>query len=228
MNKENPSFLQSLAALTPHLNAPAKKDLAALANMMSLFHVNSFAELHTALVKQRQAFMKTPEGFAARIADFQSGVVPEIGAPDTVETLVADFRKATGATVKLIAKKFAIELVDKNDADAFERWLKTGVKPPTVEERLQAEIEPEIRAALELRDQSRRELAPETIERVLEIAKRVKTARKIPGLALFMRGIGVVPTTKSATAMLNELRRFLEVFAVNRFKATQIRESGEN
>jgi hypothetical protein len=42
-----------------------------------------------------------------------------------------------------------------------------------------------------------------------------------------MRGLDVVPTAKSAAAMIKELRNFLEDYALNRFKATQIRESGE-
>lgn len=227
MKDDKIPFLQSLQALAPHLNATAKKELDALVELTTLFRATSVAELKTALVKQRKAFAKTPEGFAARVADFKNGVAPDFGEPDAVETLVADFRKATGTTVKLLAKKFEIELVDKNDADAFERWLRTGVKPPTVEERLREKIEPEINAALELRDRSRRELAPETIERIMLVAERVKTTYKLPGLKLFMRGIDVVPTSKSAPAMLKELRRFLDVFAVNRFKATQIRDANE-
>ena len=130
--------------------------------------------------------------------------------------------------MKAVAKKFDIALVDKNDVEAFERWLKTGVKPPTVEERLQAEIAPEIQAAVELRDHTRRELAPETIDRIMLVAERVKTAHKVPGLTLFMRGVDVVPTAKTAAALIKELRNFLEDYALNRFKATQIRESGEN
>lgn len=231
---EKVSFLQSLQALLPFLNAAAKRELDALEELLATFQATTIAELKTTLLKfkttlqkERQKLGKTPEGFVARITDFQNGVVPEGGEPDTVETLVADFGKASNTLVKAVAKKFDIALVDKKDVDAFERWLKTGVKPPTVEERLQAEIEPEIQSAVELRDQTRRELAPETIDQIILVAERVKTAHKMPGLALFMRGLDVVPTTKSATAMLKELRRFLEEFALNRFKATQIRESGE-
>ena len=227
MKEENSPLLQALQGFAPALNAAAKKELDALVELFSTFRATSIAELKNALVKERKAFAKTPEGFVARIADFQNGVAPNFGAPDSVETLVADFRKATGPTVKAIAKKFDVALVDKNDADAFERWLKTGVKPPTVEERLQAEIEPEIQAALELRDQTRRELTPETIDQIMLVAERVKTAHKIPGLALFMRGLDVVPTAKSAAALVKELRNFLEDYALNRFKATQIRESGQ-
>lgn len=233
MKEEKSALLQAIQALTPVLNAAAQKELKALEELLTSFQASSLVELKTELLKfqktlqkERQKLGKTPEGFVARIADFQNGVVPEVGEPDTLETLVADFRKATGPTVKQIAKKFEIALIDKNDADAFERWLKTGVKPPTVEERLQAEIAPEIQAALELRDQTRRELAPETIAQIMLVAERVKTAHKIPGLALFMRGLDVVPTTKSAAAMIKELRNFLEDYALNRFKATQIRESG--
>lgn len=235
MTAENTTFLQALQALTPFLNATAKKDLLALEELLATFQASSIAELKTTLLKfkttlekERQKLGKTPDGFVARVVDFQNGATAaESGEPETVETLVADFGKASGPVVKAVAKKFDLALVDKNDVDAFERWLKTGVKPPTVEERLQAEIEPEILAALELRDQTRRELAPETIDQIMLVAERVKMTRKMPGLALFMRGIDVVPTTKSAAAMLKELRRFLEDFALNRFKATQIRESGD-
>lgn len=234
MKEEKPTLLQALQAFAPVLNAAAQKELGALEELLTTFQAPSFLELKTELLKfqktlqkERQKLAKTPEGFVARIADFQNGVSPDFGEPDTVETLVADFGKASGPVVKAVAKKFAIALVDKKDADAFERWLKTGVKPPTVEERLQAEIAPEIQAALELRDQTRRELTPETIEQIILVAERVKTAFKTPGLALFMRGLDVVPTTKSAAAMIKELRRFLEEFALNRFKATQIRESGD-
>lgn len=224
MKEEKKTFLETLQALAPVLNAAAKKELDALVELFAMFRATSIAELKNALVKQRKAFAKTPEGFVARIADFQNGVAPDFGEPDTVETLVADFRKATGPTVKLIAQKFEIELVDKNDADAFERWLKTGVKPPTVEERLQAEIASEIQTALELRDQTRRELAPETIKQILAVAERVKKAFKAPGLALFMRGIDAIPTAKTPASLIKELRDFLEDVAVNRQKAMQINE----
>ena len=234
MKEEKSALLQAFQALTPVLNAAAQKELKALEELLTTFQASSLVELKTELLKfkktlqkERQKLAKTPEGFVARIADFQNGVVPEIGEPDTVETLVADFGKASGPLVKAVAKKFEIALVDKKDVDAFERWLKTGVKPPTVEERLQAEIEPEIQVALELRDQTRRELAPETIAQIMLVAERVKTTRKTPGLALFMRGLDVVPTAKSAAALIKELRNFLEDYALNRFKATQIRESGE-
>ena len=234
MKEEKSALLQAFQALTPVLNAAAQKELKALEELLTTFQASSLVELKTELLKfkktlqkERQKLAKTPEGFVARIADFQNGVVPEIGEPDTVETLVADFGKASGPLVKAVAKKFEIALVDKKDVDAFERWLKTGVKPPTVEERLQAEIAPEIAAALELRDQTRRELAPETIAQIMLVAERVKTTRKTPGLALFMRGLDVVPTAKSAAALIKELRNFLEDYALNRFKATQIRESGE-
>ncbi len=116
----------------------------------------------------------------------------------------------------------------QKELDAFERWLKTGVKPPTVEERLQAAVAPEIQAALELRDRARRELAPETIEPIILVAERVKTAYKTPGLALFMRGLDVVPTAQSVAALVKELRNFLEDHALDRFKATKIRQLGEN
>ncbi len=224
MKEEKKTFLEALQALAPVLNAAAKKELDALVELFAMFRATSIAELKNALVKQRKAFAKTPEGFVARIADFQNGVAPDFGEPDTVETLVADFRKATGPTVKLIAQKFEIELVDKNDADAFERWLKTGVKPPTVEERLQAEIASEIQTALELRDQTRRELAPETIKQILAVAERVKKAFKAPGLALFMRGIDAIPTAKTPASLIKELRDFLEDVAVNRQKAMQINQ----
>lgn len=234
MKEEKSPLLQALQALTPVLNAAAQKELKALEELLATFQSPSISELKTELLKfkktlqkERQKLGKTPEGFVARVVDFQNGVVPEIGEPDAVETLVADFGKASGPLVKAVAKKFELALVDKNDVDAFERWLKTGVKPPTVEERLQAEIEPDIQAALELRDQTRRELAPETIDQIILVAERVKTAYKTPGLELFMRGLDVVPTAKSAAAMIKELRRFLEEFALNRFKATQIRESGD-
>lgn len=234
MKEEKSPLLQAFQALTPVLNAAAQKELKALEELLTSFQASSLVELKTELLKfkktlqkERQKLAKTPEGFVARIIDFQNGVVPEGGEPDAVETLVADFGKASGPLVKAVAKKFDIALVDKKDVDAFERWLKTGVKPPTVEERLQAEIEPEIQAALELRDQTRRELAPETIAQIMLVAERVKTAHKIPGLVLFMRGLDVVPTAKSAAALIKELRNFLEDYALNRFKATQIRESGE-
>lgn len=234
MKEEKSPLLQAFQALTPVLNAAAQKELKALEELLTSFQASSLVELKTELLKfkktlqkERQKLAKTPEGFVARIVDFQNGVVPEVGEPDTVETLVADFGKASGPLVKAVAKKFDIALVDKKDVDAFERWLKTGVKPPTVEERLQAEIEPEIQAALELRDQTRRELAPETIDQIMLVAERVKTARKTPGLVLFMRGLDVVPTAKSSAALIKELRNFLEDYALNRFKATQIRESGE-
>lgn len=235
MKEEKSPLLQAFQALTPVLNAAAQKELKALEELLATFQAPSISELKTELLKfkktlqkERQKLGKTPEGFVARVVDFQNGVVPEIGEPDSVETLVADFGKASGPLVKAVAKKFDLALVDKNDVDAFERWLKTGVKPPTVEERLQAEIASEIQAALALRDQTRRELAPETIDQIILVAERVKTAYKTPGLTLFMRGLDVVPTAKSAAAMIKELRRFLEEFALNRFKATQIRESGEN
>lgn len=224
MKEEKKTFLEALQALAPVLNAAAKKELDALVELFAMFRATSIAELKNALVKQRKAFAKTPEGFVARIADFQNGVAPDFGEPDTVETLVADFRKATGPTVKLIAQKFEIALVDKNDADAFERWLKTGVKPPTVEERLQAEIASEIQTALELRDRTRRELAPETIKQILAVAERVKKAFKAPGLALFMRGIDAIPTAKTPASLIKELRDFLEDVAVNRQKAMQINQ----
>ena len=224
MKEDKKTFLEALQAFAPVLNAAAKKELDALVELFAMFRATSIAELKNALVKQRKAFAKTPEGFVARIADFQNGVAPDFGEPDTVETLVADFRKATGPTVKLIAQKFEIELVDKNDADAFERWLKTGVKPPTVEERLQAEIAPEIQAALELRDQTRRELTPETIKQILVVAERVKKAYKAPGLALFMRGINATPTAKTPAALIKELHDFLKDVALNRQKAMQINE----
>jgi len=228
MKEDKKTFLEALQAFAPVLNAAAQKELKALVELFAMFRATSIVELKNALVKQRQTFAKTPEGFVARVADFQNGVAPDFGEPDTVETLVADFRKATNTLVKAVAKKFDIALADKNDADAFERWLKTGVKPPTVEERLQAEIEPEIQAALELRDQTRRELTAETIKQILVVAERVKKAFKAPGLALFMRGIDAIPTAKTTTALVKELRDFLEDVALNRQKATQIREAGEN
>ena len=224
MKEDKKTFLEALQAFAPVLNAAAKKELDALVELFAMFRATSIAELKNALVKQRKAFAKTPEGFVARIADFQNGVAPDFGEPDTVETLVADFRKATGPTVKTIAKKFDIELVDKNDADAFERWLKTGVKPPTLEERLQAEIEPEIQAALELRDQTRSELASETIDQILVVAERVKKTYKAPGLVLFMRGINATPTAKTPAALIKELHDFLKDVALNRQKAMQINE----
>lgn len=234
MKEEKSPLLQAFQALTPVLNAAAQKELKALEELLTTFQASSFVDLKTELLKfkktlqkERQKLAKTPEGFVARVVDFQNGVVPEIGEPDTIETLVADFGKASGPLVKAVAKKFEIALIDKKDVDAFERWLKTGVKPPTVEERLQAEIEPEIQAALELRDQTRRELAPETIDQIMLVAERVKTAHKVPGLTLFMRGVDVVPTAKTAAALIKELRNFLEDYALNRFKATQIRESGD-
>lgn len=234
MKEEKSPLLQAFQALTPVLNAAAQKELKALEELLATFQAPSISELKTELLKfkktlqkERQKLGKTPEGFVARVVDFQNGVVPEIGEPDAVETLVADFGKASGPLVKAVAKKFDIALVDKNDVEAFERWLKTGVKPPTVEERLQAEIAPEIQAAVELRDQTRRELAPETIDQIMLVAERVKTAHKVPGLTLFMRGVDVVPTAKTAAALIKELRNFLEDYALNRFKATQIRESGE-
>lgn len=234
MKEEKSPLLQAFQALTPVLNAAAQRELKALEELLTTFQAASLVELKTELLKfkktlqkERQKLAKTPEGFVARITDFQNGVVPEGGEPDTVETLVADFGKASNTLVKAVAKKFDIALVDKKDVDAFERWLKTGVKPPTVEERLQAEIAPEIDAALELRDQTRRELTPETIEQIMLVAERVKTVHKVPGLTLFMRGVDVVPTAKTAAALIKELRNFLEDYALNRFKATQIRESGE-
>ena len=42
-----------------------------------------------------------------------------------------------------------------------------------------------------------------------------------------MRGIDAIPTAKTTTALVKELRDFLEDVALNRQKATQIRESGE-
>lgn len=235
MKEEKSPLLQAFQALIPVLNAAAQKELKALEELLTTFQASSLVDLKTELLKfkktlqkERQKLAKTPEGFVARISDFLNGVVPEGGEPDSVETLVADFGKASGPLVKAVAKKFDIALVDKKDVDAFERWLKTGVKPPTVEERLQAEIAPEIDAALELRDQTRRELAPETIDQIMLVAERVKTTHKVPGLTLFMRGIDVVPTAKTAAALIKELRNFLEDYALNRFKATQIREAGEN
>ncbi len=223
-NAEKVTFLQSLQALVPFLSANAKKELEALAELLAMFKTTSLAELKNALVKQRKNFLKTPDGFIARIEKFQNGETPDFGDPDTVETLVADFRKATASTVKAVAKKFDLALTDKKDADAFEHWLKTGVKPPTAEELLKGEIEPEIKRALELRDQTRRELAPETIRQILEVAERVKKTFKAPGLAIFMRGVDAIPTAKTVAALMKELRDFLEDYALNRYKATQIRE----
>ena len=37
-----------------------------------------------------------------------------------------------------------------------------------------------------------------------------------------------LPNRGAIIGVIKELRRFLEEFALNRFKATQIRESGEN
>ena len=65
MKDDKIPFLQSLQALAPHLNATAKKELDALVELTTLFRAASVAELKTALVKQRKAFAKTPEGFAA-------------------------------------------------------------------------------------------------------------------------------------------------------------------
>lgn len=223
-DEKTTSLVEFLRAVAPAVNAKVGAEIAELEKLLTAFGATSIRELSGPILKERDKWRKSPEGFAARIADFLAAQDAGTEAPETVETLVADFAKATGTTVKAVAKKFGIELADKNDAPDFERWLRTGVKPPTLEEKLRDQIAPEIELALELRDQTRRELAPETIDQIVAVAERVKTAFKLPGLALFMRGIDCVPTSKTAAAAMKELRRLLEDFALNRTKATQIRE----
>lgn len=227
MTENSISFIQSLNALSPHLSASARREVAALDEILTAFRASSFVEIKNQLVKLRQNMRDTPAGFISRIEDFLAGVASEFGDVDTVETLGAEFRKAAAATVKLVAKKFDVALTDKKDAEAFERWLRDGVKPPTVEERLSVLLEPEIRLALELRDQTRRELSSDAIRQILAVAERVKAAHKVAGLAVFMRGIEVEPEGKTAASLLKELRLHLEACAFNRAKATQIRESGD-
>ncbi len=224
LKDEKIALVEFLRLIAPAVDSNIRKEIVELEKLLTAFGATSIRELSGPILKERDKWRKSPEGFAARIADFLAAQDAGTEAAETVETLVADFAKATGTTVKAVAKKFGIELADKSDAPDFERWLRTGVKPPTLEEKLRDQIAPEIDLALELRDQTRRELASATIDQMMVVAERVKTTFKLPGLALFMRGIDCVPTSKTAAAAIKELRLFLEDFALNRLKATQIRE----
>ena len=91
MKEEKSPLLQAFQALTPVLNAAAQRELKALEELLTTFQAASLVELKTELLKfkktlqkERQKLAKTPEGFVARITDFQNGVVPEGGEPDTV------------------------------------------------------------------------------------------------------------------------------------------------
>lgn len=223
-------FFAALQALIPCLSIDSKKELLALNDLFNLFPNRKLSEIVSEYKKYIKARRSTPEGFCDRVSDFLNQTVPESGSADTIETLTADFKKLSAAPIKAIAKEFDINLSTKNDACFFENWLRSGIKPPTEAERIADELSILVRETVVLRDATPNDLPQENIERILDIANRIKVKNKMAGLVFYLNQLGysVLPAKKTGPALLKFLRQILEDLAIARQKSAQIEEMGSS
>lgn len=219
MSEQALSIIEQLEQLAPLCNAAVKKELSTLVAIMREVGAASVSELKKPIVDAVKTQRTSAAGFAKRIQSFletQPNAEP-------VEALVADFRTLAATTVKSIAKKFDLNLASKEDADAFEKWLRTGVKPPTAEELIADEIDELALKAIELRDATHSALPNENIDGILEIAENVKKKHKTDGLRLFLKAFNLEPTGKSTASMIKDLKGYLQLLALDRYKRSAIR-----
>jgi len=78
--------------------------------------------------------------------------------------------------------------------------------------------------AVRLRDKASYELADETIDAIMEVAKTVKKAHKTEGLKAFMGALGISTVGVKSGAWLDKIRCYYDDLALMRFKAVQMRE----
>ena len=224
------SFLDAVLSLAPYLDAKSKGELTALRELLSLFPGQSLKSAVAEWKKYQKTRLRSPEGFCDRVEAWRRGVGPEDSPREEIAELRADFLRMTAAQIKAVGKRFCIAVAAKTDADAFFRWLETGVRPPTPEERNRAGILERVEEARAVRDRSLTELASASAAEILAIADRVKSEFKVAGLRVFAEELGYPPSkpNASAAAVLKSLRQALDDLALARFKAGQIDSFGAN
>ncbi len=226
----NQSFFTALHALDPFLNPDGKKELNALDELLVLFPGRNLNQIVAEFKKYLKVRCKSPEGFCDRIRNFLNSAPDTDGsASETVESLTADFKTLTGPVVKALAKEYDLNLGSKNDFSAFEHWLRTGVKPPTAAELVEKELIALVQEAEAIRNENRDELSQDNVDRIVNMADRIKTKYKIDGLVLFMNKMGynALPSKKTGPNLLKFLRQNLEDLAISRQKAAQIEQIGK-
>ncbi|MBP5623188.1 MAG: hypothetical protein J6X44_14370, partial [Thermoguttaceae bacterium] len=222
------TFLQLLQVLEQFLSSEMKKEFKALIDLMQTLHVDSIRHLSKQIVDFQNKIRKSPEGLSARIQNYLGAKNDSRGSEDSVESLTNDFKKLPSAGVKVIAKKYDLNLSTSKDAELFAEWLQTGTRPPTKEELLKQDLDDYIKKTLQLRDRDHRNLSEETTSEILQIAEDVFKKHKIAGLKEYMVGLGLDPQGKTKATLINQIKSHLGNLALSRFKMFTNLEQSRN
>lgn len=221
------TFLDAFLSLAPWLDKKSKSELESLQSLFDLFPGKSLPEIVKQFVKFRKENRSAPSGMADRSRWFRAQVWPDDETPESADAILADFSKMAATKVKELGKLLDIYITGKTDGESFRRWLETGVKPLTEEERIENAIETAARQALSLRDQTLRELAPETKEAIMLIVTEVQKKYKVPGLKVFVAKLGyLIPRKATGPNIVKEIKMRLEDLAIARMKGAQIDDFG--
>ncbi len=214
MSEQTLSIIDQIEQLASLCNTALKKELTSLVAIMREVGAATVAELKKPIADAVKAQRTSTAGFTKRV----QARLDNQPTAEAIETLVSDFKTLNATTVKGIAKKFELNITSKSDADSFEKWLRTGIKPPTQEELIANEIDELALKAIDMRDQSRSELKNETINEIMDIAEGIKKKHKVPGLRLFLAAFGLTPTGTTAQSMIKDIKGFLDALAIDRIK----------
>lgn len=220
--KSSESFVKKILEWEPWLDRSAKSELKALAELLNLFPQLSLNELVAELKKYQKARRLSPEGFCDRVQEY---LAVQDRDPAVSEQLVRDFAQLAAATVKVVARRFDLNVSSaKNDAGLFETWLIQGIKPPTKEVLYREKLIALAQEVLHMRDEIPGQLERDTINSIMDIAEDVKKKYKLAGLREFLRLIDYPPVkaNDSGTTMIKMLRQKLDDLSIDRYKAHQI------
>ncbi len=218
------SFLDAIFDLAPWLGNDAKKELAALIDLLNLFPDLTLKEIVDEFKKYKKKRRSSPEGFLDRLKACIENIIIDGETPDDPEVLIRDFATLPATTIKSIGKKIDLTISSKKDVDIFAHWLRTGEKPPSAAELLRTNLEPFAQNVRAIRDNDITELSSERIKQIVAVIDEVKTKYKKEGVCLFAEMIGYPPLSAkdTMTAVIKMIRQRLSDLAIARLKAQQI------
>ena len=234
-NLEQPTLLRLVQNLEPFIASAIKRESEALQFLCDEFQVDTITDLKKKieqLLKDYNELIRnnnnSPEQFATRVLNYREAKNNSLVPEEPIESLVDDFKNFTSPNIKKIGKILGVNLTKKGDAAAFSNWLETGIKPSESSVSTSGRtsprkefIEASVIEALNIRDQTTKELTEESSLAIMEIAESVYAKYKLVGLREFIIQFGMSSSTgKNKTELMAQLESALAEETIRRSKSS--------